>query len=140
MACGTSLGNTKFKPMPITATVLPPVRTVSIRMPPNLSRPTTKSFDHLICTGTPKLTKACWHANATTNANALNSACVCSNVHATLNVKHSPTRLCQLLPCLPRPCVCSCTQHKQRCTVSGCCFAFANNTSLLDAHSCHNSV
>ncbi len=57
-ACATSLGSTKLMPMPITATLRPPLRTVSIKMPPNLSAPITKSFGHLICACTPQLVQS----------------------------------------------------------------------------------
>ena len=139
-ACATSLGSTKLMPMPITATLRPPLRTVSIKMPPNLSAPITKSFGHLICACTPSLCKACRQASAATNASAPNSCCGRSNAQPKLNIRHSPKRFCQLLPCRPRPRLCWCATTSARWAVCGDCLAFSSTQSLLEGHSFNKAV
>ena len=92
--------------MPMTAWVCPLWRTVSIRMPPSLCMPITRSLGHLICAGQDRAASACRQASAVTRASAPSSACWRSNVQPMLNIRHSPVSFSHVLPCRPRPAVC----------------------------------
>ena len=87
--------------------VCPFCRTVSIKIPPSLSKPTTKSFGHLMRTSQPARAKPRRHANAATKASAVNSCCGLSQLQPTLNIRLSPNCVCHARPCRPRPAVCS---------------------------------
>ena len=139
-AFSTSLGRTKLMPMPMTVAVLPSLRTVSIRMPPSLSLPATKSFGHLICMSKPDAAKARRQASATAGASEPSSCCGLSNIQPKLNIRHSPSRCVHLRPCRPRPLVCRCATQSDLWACSGEVRARFRISSLLDVHSCFKVV